>query len=52
MSDSIVFSSYVDGVVLVVEASRTPRRDVKAALDLLSERNLIGMVVNKGRVDV
>jgi len=52
MSDSFVFSSYVDGVVLVVEASRTSRSDIKAALDLLSERNLIGMVVNKGRADV
>jgi len=52
MSDSFVFSSYVDGVVLVVEASKTPRSDIKAALDLLSDRNLIGMVVNKGRADV
>lgn len=51
MSDSFVFSSYVDGVVLVVEAGRTSRSDIKAALDLLAERNLIGMVVNKGRAD-
>jgi Mrp family chromosome partitioning ATPase len=45
--DSLVFSSYVDAVVLVVEAGRTKREDIAASLDLLSDRNVVGVVMNK-----
>lgn len=47
MPDSLVFSSYVDGVILVVEAGKTSREDVTQALALLEGRNVLGVVLNK-----
>jgi exopolysaccharide/PEP-CTERM locus tyrosine autokinase len=47
MPDSLVFSTYVDAVVLVVEAGRTPKSALKKALKLLEGRNIIGTVMNK-----
>ena len=44
--DSLVFSSYVDGVILVVEAGRTPRDQIRKALEMLEGRNIIGLVLN------
>lgn len=46
MPDALVFSNYVDGVVLVVRSDKTSRADIQASLELLKERNLIGMVMN------
>ncbi|OEU67296.1 MAG: capsular biosynthesis protein [Desulfovibrio sp. S3730MH75] len=45
--DALVFSSYVDGIILVVEAGKTSREHVKKAMDLLEGRNIIGVVLNK-----
>lgn len=45
--DSLVFSSYVDGVILVVEAGRTPRGQIRKALELLEHKNIIGLVMNR-----
>ena len=47
MPDALVFSSYVDGVVLVVEEGKTSQADVRAAIDMLDEANLLGVVLNK-----
>jgi Mrp family chromosome partitioning ATPase len=37
----------VDGIVLVVEASRTKREDLTQCLEMLSSFNLLGVVLNK-----
>ena len=44
--DSLIFSSYVDGVILVVEAGRTPRDQIRKAIEMLEGRNIIGLVMN------
>ncbi|MFW6323825.1 MAG: polysaccharide biosynthesis tyrosine autokinase [Desulfovibrionales bacterium] len=49
MPDSLVFSSYVDGVVLVVEAGKTSLDDVHRAVQLLDKDKVIGIVMNKAR---
>ncbi|ACS80479.1 polysaccharide biosynthesis tyrosine autokinase [Maridesulfovibrio salexigens] len=45
--DALVFSSYVDGIVFVVEAGKTSREYVQKALNLLEGRNIVGIVLNK-----
>lgn len=45
--DALVFSSYVDGIVFVVEAGQTSREHVQKAIGLLEGRNIIGVVLNK-----
>lgn len=47
MPDSLVFSTYVDGVVLVIEEGKTSEADIKASIDMLGEANLIGIIINK-----
>ncbi len=47
MPDALVFSSFVDQVLLVVEARKTTRRDINRTLELLRGRNLLGIVMNK-----
>jgi exopolysaccharide/PEP-CTERM locus tyrosine autokinase len=49
MPDTLVFSSYVDAVLLVVDASKTSRDDIKTAVKTLEGANLIGVVMNKSR---
>jgi protein-tyrosine kinase len=49
MPDAIVFSSLVDGVILVVEAGKTPREEIMRAQSLLEGSNLLGIVMNKTR---
>lgn len=49
-ADSLILSKYVDGVILVVEAGRTQKSDIRKALSLLENRNLIGLVLNKGEI--
>ena len=45
--DALVFSSYVDGIIFVIEAGKTSREHVQKALGLLEERNIVGVVLNK-----
>lgn len=47
MPDSLVFSSYVDHVILVVEAGKTTRSDLQKTLQLLEGKPLLGIVLNK-----
>lgn len=47
MPDALVFSTYVDGVVLVVEEGKTAQADIRAAIDMLGEANILGVVLNK-----
>ncbi|HDS15873.1 MAG TPA: polysaccharide biosynthesis tyrosine autokinase [Proteobacteria bacterium] len=48
-ADALVFSSLVDGIVLVVEAEKTTRQEIKDALGRLHNANLIGTIFNKAR---
>lgn len=47
MPDALVFTSLVDQVLLVVEAGKTTRRDIRRTMELLQGRNLLGIVMNK-----
>ncbi len=47
MPDTLVFSTYVDGVILVVEDGRTKKSDIKDALDALGDANVMGIVLNR-----
>jgi exopolysaccharide/PEP-CTERM locus tyrosine autokinase len=49
MPDALVFSSYVDGVILVVESGKTPRDQIRKAVEQLNGRNILGLVMNKAR---
>lgn len=46
-ADALVFSRLVDGVILVIEAERTSRKDLRRALEILQGVPLLGVVVNK-----
>lgn len=47
MPDSLVFSTYVDGVVLVVEEGKTSQDDIRESIEMLGEANILGVVLNK-----
>ena len=47
MPDALVFSTYVDGVILVVEEGRTSQADIRATLDMLGNATILGVVLNK-----
>jgi len=50
-ADPLIFSDYVDGVLLVVEAHKTTTDHLKKAMGLLEGKNIIGTVLNKARRD-
>jgi len=45
-TDPSVLGPQVDGIILVVQAGRTPREDVANALKLLEGMNVLGVVLN------
>lgn len=47
--DALIFSAYVDGVILVVEAGKTPKEQIHKAVELLEGRNILGLVMNKSK---
>lgn len=47
MPDTMMFASYVDGIVLVVEEGVTTKRELQIALEMLEAANVIGVVLNK-----
>ncbi|MBG0789710.1 MAG: AAA family ATPase [Desulfovibrionaceae bacterium] len=47
MPDALVFSAYVDGIILVVEEGRTSQADIRATLEMLGSANILGVVLNK-----
>ena len=49
MPDALVFSRYVDAVLLVVEADRTTHEEVQKALKVLEGQRILGLVLNKYR---
>jgi len=46
-ADALSFSPYVDGVLLVIEEGRTKKDELKQAVDLLKNVNILGSVFNK-----
>lgn len=46
-ADALTLASLVDGVVMVVEAGRTPLRGIQEALELLPKEKFLGFVLNK-----
>jgi len=49
-ADPLVFSSYVDGILLVIEAGRTSSEQIREAMNLLRDKNVLGTVFNKAEV--
>ncbi len=45
-ADAISISNYVDGVILVVKAAKTPENAVKKAIDLIDSAKVLGVVYN------
>jgi protein-tyrosine kinase len=48
-ADPLVFSKFVDGVLLVVEAEKTSKSDLERALQLLKDKPIVGTVLNKAK---
>jgi len=46
MADMNIYSTMVDGILLVIRAGKTPRSIVKRALSVLSSEKIIGAVLN------
>jgi capsular exopolysaccharide synthesis family protein len=47
--DALVFSSCVDVVLVVVEAGKTGRDQIRKTMELLEGRNVVGLVMNKAK---
>ncbi|MBI9110490.1 polysaccharide biosynthesis tyrosine autokinase [Maridesulfovibrio ferrireducens] len=45
--DALVLSSYVDGIIFVVEAGKNSREQIQKSMTLLEGRNVVGVVLNK-----
>ena len=46
-ADTIAFAPLVDCIIMVVEAERTPRRDIAKCLELLPQEKFLGFVLNR-----
>ncbi len=47
--DVLAFSPYIDATLLIVEESKTTKQELRRAVDLLKETELLGWVLNKSR---
>jgi len=50
-ADTIAFAPYVDCILMVVQAGRTGRQDIKKALELIPAEKFIGFVLNRYKYD-
>ncbi len=48
--DALAFSPHVDAILLVVEDGKTKKNELKRAVNLLKSSNILGIVVNKAKV--
>ena len=48
-ADPTVFSQYIDGILLVVEAEHTTSKHIQRALDLLKGKPIMGVMFNKAK---
>ncbi len=46
-ADPLVLTSYVDGILLIVEEERTTSEDINKTMELLKNKPIIGTVLNK-----
>ncbi len=46
LPDAKIVSGLCDGLVMVVRADVTPRKDIEAALEMLDRRRVLGMILN------
>ena len=46
-ADPLVFSRFIDGILIVVEAEKTTRKDLKRTLEILGDKPVIGTLLNK-----
>jgi len=46
-SEPVLLSQWVDGVILVVMADRTPRESIKRAIQSIDRKKIIGVVLNQ-----
>lgn len=46
-ADPLILTNYADAILMVVEAEKTSREDIKSAVELLKGKPLIGVVLNK-----
>jgi protein-tyrosine kinase len=51
-ADALAFSPYVDAALLVIEEGQTQKQDVERAVELLSNTNIVGTVLNKAEPKV
>jgi len=51
ISDPLVFSQFVDGILLVVEAKKSTKEDVEKVMELLKNRLILGTILNKLRTN-
>jgi capsular exopolysaccharide synthesis family protein len=49
-SEPMLLSKWVDGVILVVMANRTPRESIKRAIQSIDKQKIIGVVLNQREV--
>jgi non-specific protein-tyrosine kinase len=51
-ADPLVLSRYVDGILFVVEHEKTTTAQLGKAMELLKDKPLFGIVVNKSKADI
>jgi Mrp family chromosome partitioning ATPase len=50
-ADPLIFSEYVDGILLVAEAYQTTVEQLHKAMELLEGKNILGAVLNKVKAE-
>jgi protein-tyrosine kinase len=50
-ADPLIFSEYVDGILLVAEAYQTTTEQLRRAMELLEGKNILGAVLNKVKAE-
>ena len=50
--DTILLASHVDGIVMVIKAGKTKRKQVTRALELLAHAGVMGFVLNQASADL
>lgn len=48
-ADALVFSNFVDSILLLVEAEKSSHREIKQAMELLHDKPVLGSILNKVR---
>ncbi|MEA2109170.1 MAG: AAA family ATPase [Pseudomonadota bacterium] len=46
-ADALVFSSFIDSIMLVVEMEKSSRGEIKQAMELLQDKPVLGSIMNK-----